>query len=120
MRTGALYESDSDRCRVPVVAFATRWWERAAGLLGLPRLERNQGLLIASCRAIHTLGMRYPIDAVFMDHTGMVLKVASDVPPGRLRMAWAASVTLELVAGEAARLGLVAGLRLRWREALSA
>ncbi len=118
MKRGALYDGTGNYCHIPLVFLASRWWERAVGLLGLPRLRRAEGLLITSCRAIHTLGMRYPIDVVFMDVGGLVVKVVHGLPAFRFRAAWSARSTLELGAGEAARLGLAVGQRLLWKDQL--
>jgi len=40
--------------------------ERSRGLMFVPRLESGQGLLIPECNAIHTHGMSFSIDAVFL------------------------------------------------------
>lgn len=52
-------------------SIATNFASRAGGLLfGVP-LEPQHGLLIP-CRAIHTVGMRFPIDAIYLkqsEHT---------------------------------------------------
>lgn len=54
--------------------------------------------------------MRFPIDAVFIDRSGRVVRVASDLPPWRFAVAAAgARDVLELPAGTAARTGTQAG-----------
>jgi uncharacterized protein len=52
------------------------------GLLGRSSLELDEALLLLHCRAIHTLGMRFPIRAAFLASDLTVLAVR-DVPPGR-------------------------------------
>jgi uncharacterized membrane protein (UPF0127 family) len=93
------------------VRVADRFLTRALGLLVGPPLGPDQGLLIAPCSSIHTLGMRYPIDVVFLDRDGGVLKVCADVRAGRARFALGAHAVLELRAGSAARQGIVPGVR---------
>lgn len=112
-----LYDETGKACRVPSVRFAALWWERAAGLLVLPPLERGEGLLIDSCRAVHTIGMRYPIDIIFIDSTWSIVSVVKHLSTFRFRADRAASRTLEMLSGEASRLGFSAGQRLMWKDA---
>jgi uncharacterized protein len=83
------------------------------GLLGRSGLEQKEGLLLKPCGSVHTLFMRFPIDVVFLDRELSVLAVRPAVPPWRTAGARGAKVTLELAAGEAARLGIQPGMRLR-------
>ena len=57
--------------------------------------------------------MRYPIDVVFLDRRGRILKVVDAVPPWRAAACWRARHTLELAAGEADRLGLAPNLWIK-------
>lgn len=62
------------------MAAATSVISRMRGLLGA---ERGDGLLlIAPCKGIHTYGMRYPIDAAFVDREGVVVLVRRALEPG--------------------------------------
>ena len=94
------------------VMLATTPLARMRGLLARPPLERGQALYISPCNMVHTVGMGYPIDVVFLRRDGLVLKVAGGVQPRRLRGHWRAAAVLELVAGEAARCAIVPGVRL--------
>lgn len=94
------------------LAICTAPWERARGLLGRTAPAPGSALWIAPCCAIHTWGMQYPIDAVFLDARGLVLQVAPDCPPWTVVAARQATSVLELRAGECARLGLRPGERL--------
>ncbi|MRW90362.1 DUF192 domain-containing protein [Duganella sp. FT80W] len=85
---------------------------RMRGLLARPPLQAGQGMLIRPCNLIHTIGMAYAIDVVFLRRDGLVLKVASAVPPLRFRGHWRAHCVLELAAGEAARCAIVPGITL--------
>jgi uncharacterized membrane protein (UPF0127 family) len=85
---------------------------RMRGLLARPRLADGQAMLLGPCNTIHTLGMRYPIDVVFLRRDGLVLRVASAVPPRRMRGHWRAHCVLELASGAAARCGIEPGLVL--------
>jgi len=106
----------SHECATPAgvleVRVADNFLSRALGLLIGAPLRAGEGLLIAPCAAIHTFGMRYAIDVVFVDRRGRVLKVCPEVRAGRMRIARGARGVLELRAGAAARHGLSAGAQL--------
>jgi len=82
------------------VAVATGWWSRARGLIARPRLRRHEGLLLRPCRAVHMMGMAYPIDVAFLDADARVLATYDTLRPGRLtRFHRAAAAALELPPG---------------------
>ncbi len=56
---------------------------RMKGLLGRKQLPEGEALLIRPCNAIHTLGMRFPIDVRFYDRSGALVREVLRVPPGR-------------------------------------
>jgi uncharacterized protein len=92
---------------------ADRPWSRMRGLLGRDGLDEGEGLLIKPCGSVHTFFMRFPIDVVFLDRELSVVAVRPAVPPWRTAGARGAKVVLELAAGEAARLGVASGVKLR-------
>jgi len=57
--------------------------ERVRGLKGRDALGPHEGLLLRRCRSVHTLGMRFAIDAVLLDRDDRVLGVVR-MPPGRV------------------------------------
>lgn len=74
--------------------------ERGRGLLGRRGLESCHGLWIGT-RSVHTIGMRFAIDLIWLDRHGAVRRVDLDVAPGRLRTCLAASGgVVEVGAGE--------------------
>lgn len=92
--------------------------ERTRGLLGCDGLRPGTGLLIPDCRLIHTFGMRFSLDLVFLDGEGRVICVKSAVPPRRL--AWGgrrACHVLEVAAGWLKKEALPPGLRCQWQTA---
>jgi uncharacterized membrane protein (UPF0127 family) len=90
---------------------------RLRGLLGRSGLPSGEGLLLRPAGSIHTAFMRFAIDAVFLDATDRVVKVASALRPWRAAACRGAQAVLELPAGEARRRGLRPGVSLTqvWR-----
>ena len=97
---------------VPIFRARTRL-QRLRGLLGDAALPAMHGMLLERCRAIHTFGMRRPIDVVFLTHDGRVLELRRGVGAGRIAFCGRASSVLELSGGDAWRLGLWPGCRVR-------
>jgi uncharacterized membrane protein (UPF0127 family) len=94
------------------VRMADSFVARALGLLvGVP-LGQAEALLIAPCSSIHTIGMRYPIDVVFVDGDARIIRVFPEVRAGRIRVAPGARGALELCAGAAAQHRLTPGIQL--------
>lgn len=85
---------------------------RRRGLLERESLGPDEGLIIAPTFAVHTFGMRFPLDIVFVDRSGLVLATAGDVPPRRIRARWGAFAAVELSAGRCRAAGLSPGEQL--------
>jgi hypothetical protein len=76
------------------------------------RLERGEGLWITPCEGVHTMGMKFPIDVLFLDKKRRVVKIRAAMPSWRLAAClWAHSV-LELPSGTAAETKTAAGDQL--------
>jgi uncharacterized membrane protein (UPF0127 family) len=71
---------------------------RLLGLAGLDRARAGDGLLIPRCRRIHTFGMRFALDLLFLDAELRPLWNIEAVPPRRVIGARAAVAVLELPA----------------------
>jgi uncharacterized membrane protein (UPF0127 family) len=99
------------------IAVADRWWPRFKGLLGRRGLEPGEGLWLKPCRAVHMLGMRFPLDVAFLDHEGNVVAAYPNLGPGT-RTAWhpRADSALELPAGTLAGSGTREGDQIVWTE----
>lgn len=66
------------------VLLADSWFKKALGLLVGPALAGDECLMIAGCKSIHTLGMSYDIDAVFIDTRGSIIKIYRGLKPYRV------------------------------------
>jgi uncharacterized membrane protein (UPF0127 family) len=80
------------------VPVATSFRARLLGLALLSRERAGPGLLLPRCRAVHTFGMRFPIDVVFLDRGGAEIRRVRLEPMRLARERLAASV-LELPGG---------------------
>jgi len=79
---------------------AHTFWQRFKGLLFYKKPIIDEGLLITPCNSIHMFFMKFPIDAVFLDQTNTVVKVASNVKPWSvISPVRSAHSTLELPSG---------------------
>ena len=85
---------------------------RLLGLLGQPPLGPFDALRITPCAAVHTFGMREPIDVVFVGRGGRILAVVPRVPPWRIVWQRGAVEVVETAAGRAAACGFQVGARL--------
>ena len=77
---------------------------RAARLRGLARraaLAEGEGLCIPRCRSVHTFGMRFALDLVWLDRRGEVVRVDRGVPPRRVSSCLRARSVVEVGAGRA-------------------
>ncbi len=92
--------------------------ERARGLLGRPGLASDEGLLIVSpswlpLMWLHTFGMRFAIDMIFMDAQLRVLKMNANVRPRRVSsIVPGARYALETASGTIAKSGTQCGDKL--------
>lgn len=67
------------------LAVASGHWSRLRGLIGKApgSFHHGQGLWIVPCRGVHTLGMRFPIDVVYLTREQVVLHLEQSLPPWR-------------------------------------
>jgi uncharacterized membrane protein (UPF0127 family) len=71
---------------------------RALGLSLLDRAEAGSGLLIPRCSAVHTFGMRFALDLLFLGEDEEILGVRRTVPPRRFVAHRGAAAVLEIPA----------------------
>lgn len=74
--------------------------ERTRGLLRHTGFPAGELMLIPRCNMIHTSGMRFPIDVLFIDKRGDIRKIVRNLAPGRMAWGgWATRQTLEAQSG---------------------
>ncbi|WP_426750108.1 DUF192 domain-containing protein [Myxococcus sp. Y35] len=89
---------------------ASSFLHRFKGLMGRRSLAMGEGLHIAPCNSIHTFFMRIPIDVLFLDAQGRIVKQMAALPPWRATSVYFQSRSvLELPAGVLAASGTQEG-----------
>ena len=81
------------------VATASSYLPRLRGLTGIAGLDHDEGLELPRCRSVHTVGMRFALDLVWLGADGAVLRVDRGVAPLRMRSCRGAASVVEVAAG---------------------
>ncbi len=94
---------------------ANTFLARSRGLLGKDGLAPGEGLWICPCGSIHSLGMRFDIDALFLDRNLKVVGRYDRFRRNRIsKVFWNARGVLELPAGTIERTGTEVGDEIRF------
>ncbi|MGB0865894.1 MAG: DUF192 domain-containing protein, partial [Granulosicoccaceae bacterium] len=80
---------------------AQRFAHRLVGLLCKQSMDYQEGLYFDRCNAVHTWGMRFDIDLVYLDKAGKIVEIVSALKPWRFNRNSKADSVLELAAGAA-------------------
>ena len=100
------------------VVMADNPWQRFMGLMGKRELAAGTGLCLRPCSSIHMFFMRFPLDVVFVDGEGRVVRILAGIRPWRASgIVRGAKAAIELPAGTAAGVGLVPRMVVRMVEA---
>ena len=111
-----LYNIDRQHSILNNLELAEDRRSRGRGLIGHAFLESGQGLMINPCRWIHTFGMSFPIDVVYLGKGWRVVALTENLPPKRIdRPVLRARCVIEMGAGAIERAGLRVGDRLELR-----
>ena len=91
---------------VATVSRAESWLAKGWGVLGRRFLPPGEGLWLPGVASVHTVGVRFALDVLFLDAEMRAVRVVPHVLPGRwLVRASGAAHTLELGAGTLAAAG---------------
>jgi uncharacterized protein len=93
-----LVNARNERVVATKVEIAESRSARRRGLLGRAGLVDGAALVLTPCCAVHTIGMKFPIDVVFVDSRGMVRKIVRALGPRKIAVAFGASAVVELAA----------------------
>lgn len=90
--SGRLIDPDTGAVVADELHVADSFAGRLVGLLGKPGLKAGQALLLRNCRSVHSWGMRFSIDVVFLADDGTVAEIHRGVRPWRLVIPVAAGI----------------------------
>jgi uncharacterized membrane protein (UPF0127 family) len=65
------------------VSIADTQWGRLRGLIGRLRLRCDEGLWVVPSQGVHTIGLTFPIDVVYLDANSRVIHVVEHLGPFR-------------------------------------
>jgi uncharacterized protein len=106
-------QTDSGNTVARRVAVAATFLERFVGLLAHRRLDDDAGLLFRPGGSVHTIGLRFAIDVVFLDAQMRIRRITAGVQPWRIVFSPPQTCcVLELAAGRAAAIKLDVGMLL--------
>jgi len=109
---GQAFNRTRQRPLATELAVADTHWTRLRGLLGLKpgQFLPGSGLWILPCHGVHSLGMRFAIDVVYLDSDRTVVYVQSGLKPWRVApVRGKAASVLELPCGMAVETGTEVG-----------
>ena len=94
---------------------------RAVGLLSRSGLEPGEALWIVPSRGVHTCWMRFAIDMVALDGSGIVIDRVTNLKPWRVRLPRRGTAgVLELPVGTLSRSGTDIGHRIAFEPQVDA
>lgn len=99
---------------------ADKRWQRALGMMGKKEMRGNDGMIFIYPRprtvCLWMANTPLSLDAIFVDDTGRILKIASHLQPNSRRRVCSGQCVkwiLEITGGESIRLGIATGDRVR-------
>lgn len=110
----SIYKANSKEVIFSEVLMPNDFFSRAKGLLGRPEIGDSEGLLFLKCNSIHMLGMRFPIDLIFLNSLGEIIRCVRSLKPWRIAASLGSSVTLEVKQGSINKHQLQPGIQLGW------
>ncbi len=85
-------------------------FKRMKGLLGRDSLPPGEALWLRPCKSVHTIGMKFPIDILFIARDNRVVGMEESIPPNRFSaFVFKAAGVLELPAGAISESGTKVG-----------
>lgn len=92
---------------------ALTFWSRLKGLLFTDFFPAGEGILIKPCASIHTIGMSYAIDILFVDEADRVIKTVIGIKPYRFAYCRGSSYVIEVPTGTVLNTGTKLGDEIR-------
>ncbi|TLS35571.1 DUF192 domain-containing protein [Pseudalkalibacillus caeni] len=104
-----LHQNTTKKLPIEIEKYNT-FFKRFRGLMLKKSLQVEKGIAITPCNSIHMFFMRFPIDVLFLDKRGKVLKIVPHLKPWRIVPPIKnAHTAIELPQGTAERFGVYEG-----------
>ena len=98
------------------IRVADSFFSRLKGLLGTSGLAAGRGLVITPCNSVHTFGMRYSIDVLFVNKEHTILKIVPDMLPGKIALCRGSRYVVELPSGAVLQQAIYVGDKIFLRK----
>ncbi len=104
---------DKKTCLATQIRVANTLFTRMRGLLGQKVISSNEAIWIVPCKGIHTIGLKFSIDVIFLDGGNRVIHLIPHLKQNKLSpLKLRAQSVLELAVGSIAATGTEIGDRL--------
>ncbi len=80
---GTLINVTQKKVLAKKVRYCNRFLSRLKGLIGTQKLGQDEACWLIPCNMVHTFGMRYAIDVVFLNKKNEVVSVVQNLKPNR-------------------------------------
>ena len=92
-----------------VLHVARRYGERRRGLARMEPMPTDHALHIVGTNSVHTFGMRFALDLVWLGREGRVVRIDTNVPVRRVKTCLRARSVIEACAGHGDRFAAAIG-----------
>ena len=82
--TGTLVNVTQKKVLANKIHFCNRFFSRLKGLLGTTKLDPDEACWLIPCNMVHTFGLQYAIDVVFLNKKNEIISVIQNLKPNRL------------------------------------
>lgn len=94
------------------VRIPQNFFHKAKGLLGVKSLNEKSGMLFKNCNSIHMIGMRTPLDVIFLTKDSVVRKIYENLQPWKIAYCFGSHLTLEMPVGSIQKVGIKPDMKL--------
>ena len=113
MTNGSLINVTQNKVLAKKLRYYNYFLGRLKGLIGTQKLEPDEACWLIPCNMVHTFGMRYAIDALFLNKKNEIVSVVENLKPNRFSpFVPAAHSVVEFVAGTQQKTRL--GEQIKW------
>jgi len=90
------------------------FFARAKGLLFRESIASDEAMIFERCKSVHTIGMMFSIDLIFLDEKKTVLKIVERLKPNRVAGCSYANYVIEAQSGSCSSRGILVNDKLQF------